>query len=275
LQGSGEGTYGQVKEDHEPGAMSWILALALFVGVLGGLVHVYHVLRGNDSLGLGIRNVPDGMHPVECGACHAMQYIHTHGRIFVCYSCHLANRLPIEFPRMEETRLVAATGPLRRYEFRKGRSNNFWQELRQDQVQQGDCSSAFLQVNAEPDGGGNPSAAGTPAAPVGIRVIGENPCVLGRQSDVDDEVISCATNDGSGIPRCVVCLDMPGNMVLLPCAHGSVCEECVTRIVQNRASGGSHCPHCRSNIQVLVKIHEVEGEFAKGLELRIPMARPL
>jgi len=70
-----------------------------------------------------------------------------------------------------------------------------------------------------------------------------------------------------------VCLDMPGNMVLLPCAHGSVCEECVTRIVQNRASGGAHCPHCRSNIQVLVKISEIEGEIARGLELRIPMAR--
>ena len=32
-----------------------------------------------------------------------------------------------------------------------------------------------------------------------ISYAGENPCVLGRQSDVDDEVISCATNDGSGI----------------------------------------------------------------------------
>lgn len=83
-------------------------------------------------------------------------------------------------------------------------------------------------------------------------------------------------------------------MVLLPCAHGGVCEEpmdgwetfaigervlyaevsrpsanfeehsdifkrveqrtwqeCVTRIVQNRAFGGAHCPHCRSNISSL------------------------
>merc|ERR1711862_493982 len=104
------------------------------------------------------------------------------------------------------------------------------------------------------------------------------PIVIGRPSVNQSEVDSNASNrtsDASGLPQCVVCLDLIGRMVLLPCAHGGVCEDCVTRIVQNRASGGAHCPHCRSIIKTLVKIHELDGEIAKGIEYRIPMARPL
>eukprot|EP00435_Cladocopium_sp_Y103_P052509 s916_g16.t1 len=95
------------------------------------------------------------------------------------------------------------------------------------------------------------------------------PSLIGK---VDVETASNAEN---GLPQCVVCLDEIGNMVLLPCAHGGVCEECTTRIVQNRAFGGAHCPHCRSAISTIVKLEEVEGEMAKGIELRIPMARPV
>eukprot|EP00434_Breviolum_minutum_P030320 symbB.v1.2.026820.t2/scaffold2709.1/size72633/3 len=110
----------------------------------------------------------------------------------------------------------------------------------------------------------------TPSRPQ--RVLEEDvdkvaPSVIGK---VD---VESASNDG-GLPQCVVCLDETGNMVLLPCAHGGVCEDCVTRIVQNRAFGGAHCPHCRSGISTIVKLQEVEGELAKGVELRIPMARP-
>lgn len=95
------------------------------------------------------------------------------------------------------------------------------------------------------------------------------PCVIGRQ---DSTVTSSSARSGE-LPQCAVCLDAPGDMVLLPCAHGGVCEGCATRIAQNRATGGAHCPHCRSSIERLVKLHEVHQSTAKGVEVRIPIAR--
>jgi hypothetical protein len=157
--------------------------------------------------------------------------------------------LPIEPPRGEQTELIAPTGPLKRYEFRKG-GENFWQELKQEEVEDG-----FIIPE--------PSFA----------------VIIGRRAADDAENQSNAsgsTTDGiPGIPHCVVCLDSAGSMVMLPCAHGGVCEVCATRIAQNRASGGARCPHCRATIQMLVKIHEVSGDVAKGVEHRIPIARPL
>merc|ERR1712100_933679 len=89
--------------------------------------------------------------------------------------------------------------------------------------------------------------------------------VVGRQA-LDAE--SNASSKQGVLPQCVVCLDLPGNVVMLPCSHGSVCEECATRIVQNRASGGVHCPHCRSTIDLLVKISQVDENVLRGEEMR-------
>jgi DNA-directed RNA polymerase subunit RPC12/RpoP len=103
------------------------------------------------------------------------------------------------------------------------------------------------------------------------------PSVLGRVStDLESNAESIASvnkKSDAGLPTCVVCLENEGNMVLLPCAHGGTCEECSTRIAQNRAYGGAHCPHCRSSIETLVKLYEVDSSTAKGVEFRIPIAR--
>lgn len=102
-------------------------------------------------------------------------------------------------------------------------------------------------------------------------VPSDKPVVIGRPSET---MSTCSSRLGElGLPACVICLDAASNVVLLPCAHGGVCEECATRIAQARASGGAHCPHCRANIETLVKITAVDGINVKGVELKIPIAR--
>merc|ERR1719188_788270 len=90
-----------------------------------------------------MRHVPEGMRPVECGACRTMQYVTTHGRIFICFSCHSANRIPIEAPRTDQQDLVAPTGPLRSFEFKKG-GENFWQELKQEEISEAQESAVEI-----------------------------------------------------------------------------------------------------------------------------------
>merc|ERR1712232_1090870 len=219
---------------------------------------------GGDSVVL-VRSVPEGMRPVECGACHTMQHVTTHGRIFVCFCCRSANRIPIEVPNVQHQELIQPTGPLRRFEFKKG-GDNYWVELKQEEVEEG-----ITTTGEEPNP--NPTA---PTTTTAAEVDSNRPQVIGLQTvATDTESNTSRRTNENGLPQCVVCLDSVGCMVLLPCAHGSVCEECVTRIAQNRASGGAHCPHCRSIIQTLVKIEEITGDVAKGLEYRIPIARPL
>jgi len=235
-------------KEASPGAMHWVLAVVLIIVLVSGLIRVFRVLHA-DSVA-PMRHIPEGMRPVECGACRMMQYVTNHDRIFICFSCRSANRIPVDTPRSEQQELVAPTGPLRKFEFKKG-GENFWQELKQEELEE-----------VPPEVAGQAEA-----------TAGNCPTVVGRQMETDSNT-SSRTMD-NGLPQCVVCLDSPGCMVLLPCAHGSVCEECVSRIVQNRASGGAHCPHCRSNIKTLVKINELDGDIAQGIEYRIPMARPL
>lgn len=291
IAGADGSVFGQ--DTTTPGLIQWIIALLLAVLLVSGLVRVYRVLHRGEHLVL-IRGVPEGMRTMECGACHTLQYITIQGTVFVCFSCHCANRVPMEIPRVEEQELVVQTGPLQRFEFRKG-GENYWQETKHEPLEESTVeapSQLPQEVPTDHDStkgpftepSENPQNAQegpsihdvrieAPPDPhnerLGPRGLSEalRPVVIGRQATND----SWASN---GLPLCVVCLDAVGDMVLLPCSHGSVCEECVTRIVQNRASGGAHCPHCRGNIQTLVKIHEVSGNVARGVEVRIPMARP-
>jgi len=252
-------------QDVSPGVMQWILAVILSAILVSGLVRVYRVLRKGENMPL-IRAAPEGMRPVQCGACRTVQYATSQGRIFICFSCRSANRLPTDVPLLHSSDLVEHTGPLRSFEFKKG-GENFWQELKVETLAEDATPPQAVQL---------PPAVNTVAEADDTIV----PVTFGRQMESEDEEAGQGENQGSvadgnelGVPQCVVCLDSPGNMVLLPCAHGGVCEECATRIAQNRASGGAHCPHCRSQIQTLVKIHEIEGDLAKGIEYRIPMAR--
>jgi hypothetical protein len=73
------------------------------------------------------------------------------------------------------------------------------------------------------------------------------------------------------IPHCSVCMDAPGDVVLLPCSHSAICEECAKHIAKNKSVGGSHCPRCREDIKSLLRLSELypEGD-AKGVPIVIP-----
>lgn len=51
---------------------------------------------------------------------------------------------------------------------------------------------------------------------------------------------------------CNVCMDAPGDAVLVPCLHGGICRGCAKQIAENRAAGGARCPQCRTAIQGFV-----------------------
>lgn len=275
--------------DLAPSAIHWALAVFLGVTLVGGLLRVARVLQKDDGI-TPMRHAPEGMRPVQCGACGSMQHVILHGRIFICYSCHAANRIAMDPTGPEEPALVAATGPLRSFEFRR-EGENFFQETQRLEIEDAEAAQLISKdVNIPANATDTVVAAET--AP--DLEAGENngkaidtdprlsPRILGH-ANVDSEVISNCSKpskqsrmsrmSANGLPTCVVCLEDPGNMVLLPCAHGGVCDGCITRIAQNRASGGAHCPHCRSIIETLVKIHEVSGTNIKGVEFRIPIAR--
>ncbi|CAE7634037.1 Rnf26 [Symbiodinium necroappetens] len=177
---------------------------------------------------------------VECGSCHHRQYVQANISSFVCEGCRRTNHVSCWVK--PEDLLYCASGPIKFFQFQKaGRA--FWREV--------------SERESEP-------------AP-GVRDPTNEPSPA--QTDLDPESLS-NLGEESVVPRCVVCLDEPGCMVLLPCSHGAVCEACVTKIVQNQACGGAHCPHCRSNIGTVVKLRDFKGDMASGMELRIPMARP-
>lgn len=296
--------------DRGPGPSHIALAITLGAILLVGLARVYRVLQKLDVLMTSIvRRVPEGMRAAQCGACFTTQHIGIHGRYFICFGCRSANRIPRDISRADYAQvLVTSTGPLRSYEFKKG-GDNFWQEVGQEVLPglpEGEldvkaenlhyrssfcwaCSKetccrleefpngvqvANLPPFAEPQGEANVSNSEETRSAncdaVSTQIVG--PAIIGQQMDNIDEVISSTSYTG-GMTQCVVCLDHIGCMVLLPCAHGSVCEECATRIAQNRASGGAHCPHCRASIEILVKLHQVCGDIARGVEVRIPIAR--
>ena len=72
------------------------------------------------------------------------------------------------------------------------------------------------------------------------------------------------------VPLCSVCMDGPGDMVLLPCAHGAICEACAQHISRNLSVGGSLCPKCRVEITQLVRLSELHPKKAKGVSVIIP-----
>lgn len=303
-----------------PNVIHWILAIILGIALVAGLVHVYRVLQKEDAISPVRRTPPEGMRAVQCGACHSMQHVTVHGRIFICYSCHNANRIAMDISSDQQQELVTATGPLRKFEFKR-EGENFFQETQRAEIEAGE-EAAALAATAAPVASTTGTEANGPVAnevpessPTDTNDAGASNEVQASAGDTTGDieqgngnaVAGADTADGAengsavpaqvigrqasenpsessrksrpewswGLAPCVVCLDSPGNMVLLPCAHGSVCEECATRIAQNRASGGAHCPHCRADIETLVKITGVEGEAVKGVEFRIPIARTL
>ncbi|KAF4663525.1 hypothetical protein FOL47_005700 [Perkinsus chesapeaki] len=75
------------------------------------------------------------------------------------------------------------------------------------------------------------------------------------------------------IPRCSVCLENPGDMVILPCGHGGICEPCAMHIACNDAVGGDHCPKCRGPIEHLVRITRIPNSNAITA-VEVPLPKP-
>jgi len=56
--------------------------------------------------------------------------------------------------------------------------------------------------------------------------------------------------EAEGSSTCVICLDKPTNIVLMPCMHSRFCGECMRR---HRLTSG-RCPTCRGNIMGVLDI---------------------
>lgn len=269
-----------------PNAMQWVLAAILVALLFAHLARIWRVLRGENTLVLQ-HSAPDGMRTVQCGQCQKMQYLQISIRNFICYNCQSTNRLTVDLLRSASgtpvPELVENTGPCKRYEFRK-QGNLYWQMI-SEETEDGQVAD----ITAEPEKSGevDPERGNRPAE-AEAQAEAEADASTARAEPGPDEVADAATTsekESENASRagewesCGVCWDNPGYMVLLPCSHGNVCEYCATRIAQNRATGGSHCPHCRADITMLVKLTDLRTEndevLARGVEHRVPIARVL
>ena len=71
------------------------------------------------------------------------------------------------------------------------------------------------------------------------------------------------------IGPCSICLDAPGDMIFLQCNHGGFCEACARHIAGNNAVGGAFCVKCRSPIEKVVRIVELENDLVKAVEVSV------
>ena len=88
--------------------------------------------------------------------------------------------------------------------------------------------------------------------------VGESPDIEARPSE-------------PVVPQCQVCMDGPGDIVLLPCSHGAICEACAKHIARNLSVGGNHCVKCREEIRDLVRLSELYTDHATGVSVDVPL----
>lgn len=246
-----------------------ILAGFLALGLILVLISTIRTLRVRAAarfqlpLDVGLR-----MRAVQCGDCNSPQYMSLSGHIFVCYVCHCANRLRwIEALDPEPPRAAPATParPLRSYSFKKG-GEHFWQELMVEEIT--DVAQPLdLNVASAPNAAS--LADEDLAPPFSPAAAAEHDEIL-PSGNRASEISTGSRPSKNGLPLCAICLDSPGDIVVLPCSHGGLCISCIMKIIENQARGGRHCPHCRGNIRSIVKLREVSGELARGFEIRIP-----
>jgi len=58
--------------------------------------------------------------------------------------------------------------------------------------------------------------------------------------------------DSIGMQPCVVCLDNPSNVIILPCYHVCLCEDCAHHV---KSSSNPTCPNCRVKAEVVHRIY--------------------
>jgi len=71
---------------------------------------------------------------------------------------------------------------------------------------------------------------------------------------------------------CRICFDKPGDIVVLPCRHGGMCEDCLRRSLFSRPQhrGGRQCPYCRRMMTDIVRIGEhsdTKGPYGYSIQL--------
>ncbi len=79
--------------------------------------------------------------------------------------------------------------------------------------------------------------------------------------------------DGEGGLLCTVCMDSCADTVMMPCAHGGICYSCADALIRKYLLlGGAKCVHCRTPIESLVKLSDIDNDIAQGIEIEIPKA---
>jgi hypothetical protein len=78
---------------------------------------------------------------------------------------------------------------------------------------------------------------------------GDRPTLGTRCSNPEQEAPSAPPLMQEHVSECVVCIDAPASMALLPCGHRCVCAGCVARICS--------CPICRGEVQGSVRIFDI------------------
>jgi hypothetical protein len=97
--------------------------------------------------------------------------------------------------------------------------------------------------------------------------LSENPDSKSEQSrtpQIHSDQPSC-----NSIGACSICLDAPGDMIFLNCNHGGFCEACARHIAGNNAVGGAFCVKCRSPIDQVVRIVELDKDVVKAVPVEV------
>lgn len=77
---------------------------------------------------------------------------------------------------------------------------------------------------------------------------GELTCQVSRGDVVtfDGATLTPAELAREDFEECSICCDNPANVIMLPCGHHNVCEQCVLRLMRQDAP---LCPHCREKME--------------------------
>eukprot|EP00929_Paragymnodinium_shiwhaense_P019019 TRINITY_DN13098_c0_g2_i1.p2 TRINITY_DN13098_c0_g2~~TRINITY_DN13098_c0_g2_i1.p2 ORF type:complete len:209 (+),score=35.40 TRINITY_DN13098_c0_g2_i1:149-775(+) len=87
----------------------------------------------------------------------------------------------------------------------------------------------------------------------------------GEREGDDDLSPKVASSPGDVTPEaCEICCEETARVVLVPCAHGGLCEACADQILRR---SNRHCPHCRGHVELSLFVESPEM-FRQGLPSR-------
>lgn len=72
---------------------------------------------------------------------------------------------------------------------------------------------------------------------------------------------------------CRVCFEHPADLILVPCCHGGLCEQCFRATLYSRPShrGGRSCPFCRKHIWEALELYHESScapQYAYAIEMK-------